>query len=70
MKRYKNRKGELQWMPSLEQLERADANYEGFCLACGTTHRIEPDAHGDECPSCGKPKLFGAMELMLMGVYH
>jgi len=38
----------------------------GFCIACGkSAGGCEPDARGDECESCGEPKVFGAEELLL-----
>lgn len=44
-------------------------DYRGFCLACGkTAHGVEPDAREYVCESCGKPKVYGAEELLIMGV--
>ena len=41
--------------------------YIGFCLACGAEHEgIDLDAHGVECEVCGKPKVYGAEELVLL----
>jgi hypothetical protein len=41
----------------------------GFCVACGEeAYGVEPDARGYECESCGKHKVFGAEELVLMGL--
>lgn len=38
----------------------------GFCIACGAeAHGVEPDARKYECESCGKPKVYGAEELLL-----
>lgn len=40
----------------------------GFCLACGEqADGVEPDAQGYECEACGKAKVYGAEELVLMG---
>ena len=39
----------------------------GFCLACGDeAYGVEPDARKYECESCGKEKVYGAEELLLM----
>lgn len=39
----------------------------GFCLACGAEAcGVEPDARRYTCESCGKPKVYGAEELLLM----
>jgi len=39
----------------------------GFCLACGDeAYGVEPDARKYECASCGKDKVYGAEELLLM----
>ena len=49
----------------LEAVESGD--YMGFCLACGDeAYGVEPDARKYECESCGKPKVYGAEELLLM----
>ena len=50
----------------IEMLERDDN--EGFCIACGEeAYGVEPDARKYECESCGKPKVYGAEELLIMG---
>lgn len=39
----------------------------GICLACGEeAYGVEPDARRYECESCGKPKVYGAQELLFM----
>ena len=39
----------------------------GFCLACGDeAFGVEPDARKYECESCGKEKVYGAEELLMM----
>jgi predicted RNA-binding Zn-ribbon protein involved in translation (DUF1610 family) len=72
MKPYKNRAGETLYKPSLKQLEKA--SYDGtvgYCLACGRkAHGVEPDARKYECDECGAFKVYGAEELLLMGIYH
>jgi hypothetical protein len=46
----------------------ADDNL-GFCLACGAeAYCVEPDARRYECESCGEHKVYGAEELLLMGI--
>jgi hypothetical protein len=40
----------------------------GFCIACGEeSDGCEPDARNYPCDACGKRKVFGAPELILMG---
>lgn len=44
----------------------ADDNL-GFCLACGAeAYGVEPDARKYTCESCGKPKVYGAPEILMM----
>jgi len=39
----------------------------GFCLACGEeAYGVEPDARKYTCESCGKPKVYGAEEILMM----
>jgi hypothetical protein len=46
-----------------------EEEYIGFCLACGDeAYGVEPDARRYECESCGKPKVYGAQEILLMVV--
>ena len=59
-------------MPAKVSLDRvmeaieSDDNL-GFCIACGgEAYGVEPDARGYECEACGKPKVFGAQELLFM----
>jgi hypothetical protein len=73
MQTYKTKTGKTQYRPSAGWLERAinsDSGL-GFCLACGdTAHGVEPDARRYECEACDAPKVYGAEELLLMGIYH
>lgn len=40
----------------------------GFCLACGEeASGVEPDAEGHECESCGKHRVYGAEQILLIG---
>ena len=49
----------------MEQCENDE--YEGICLACGEDAQgVEPDAREYECESCGKEKVYGCQELLLM----
>ena len=58
-------------MVTLEQIIDAiesDDNI-GFCLACGEeAFGVEPDARGYLCEVCGATKVYGAEELLIMGV--
>lgn len=58
-------------MVSLDDIMRAVEEDEntGFCLACGDeAYSVEPDARNYTCESCGESKVFGASELLIMGV--
>lgn len=53
---------------SLEEIESATNDSQGFCLACGELNdMVEPDARHYECEVCGSRQVFGAEELVLMG---
>lgn len=71
--KYKTRSGQTLFKPSfqhLEHLAQSDSN-EGFCLACGEDAQgVEPDARRYTCDSCGEPRVFGASELVLMGLFY
>ena len=42
----------------------------GFCTACGEeVDGIEPDARNYTCDACGATKVFGAPEILLMGLH-
>jgi hypothetical protein len=71
MKAYTTKSGATQFKPSIEQLKRGASAYRGFCLACGKSQGgTEPDARKYTCEHCGAEKVYGAEELMLMGLYH
>lgn len=54
-------------MARIMRAAEADDN-SGFCRACGThVYGVEPDARGYTCEGCGKPEVYGAEELLLMG---
>jgi hypothetical protein len=41
----------------------------GFCVACGNEQSgVEPDAQGYVCENCDRPKVYGAEELIIMGL--
>lgn len=71
MRQYKAKCGAMQFMPSLREVQEASENFDGFCLACGNVQSgVEPDARKYVCESCGKPKVYGAEELALMGLVY
>lgn len=60
--------GKTYFLPTIEEVEEADAELSGFCLACGeVVEGVEPDARGYECECCGAPRVYGAMEFALRG---
>ena len=51
-----------------EQLMGFDGD-PGGCTACGDeADRCEPDARNYKCESCGELAVFGAQELLMMGL--
>jgi len=53
----------------LEDIQAAMETGEGFCVQCGESQGgCEPDAREYECENCGKPLVYGAEELILMGL--
>ena len=73
MKAYQARNGATQYKPSLSSIEdiiRSD-NSTGFCLGCGAEQDgVEPDARKYVCEGCGAAKVYGAEQLLVMGLYH
>lgn len=58
-------------MFDLEQIESAMCDNGGFCTACGDeAFGVEPDARNYKCESCGERKVFGAEELLIMGLVN
>jgi hypothetical protein len=54
---------------SMEAIQEASENSGGFCIACGEeAFGVEPDARNYSCEACGEPQVFGAEELLLMGL--
>lgn len=55
----------------LEEIEAADEENAGFCLACGAYHGcVEIDARNYECEKCGRHTVFGAGEIALRGLVN
>ena len=54
---------------SIGEIQDAIENYEGFCIECGELHdNVEPDARKYKCENCGKKSVYGAEEIILMGL--
>lgn len=73
MKAYTSRAGAPQYKQSIETLMDVveGDNSTGFCLACGEpNHGIEPDMRKGRCEHCGAPKVYGAEQLILMGLFY
>jgi hypothetical protein len=65
--------GLTQYKPSLASVTKIvnGDNATGFCLACGKKQAgVEPDARKYTCLKCGAPKVYGAEELLVMGLTH
>jgi hypothetical protein len=53
----------------LEQIEEAMESQSGFCVKCGAERDCcEPDAREYPCEECGEKAVYGAEELVLMGL--
>lgn len=66
---YKTKGGATQFKPSIQLAMTMAEDYEGFCLACGDIQDgVEPDAQRYTCEGCGAAKVYGAEELVLMGL--
>lgn len=60
--------GKVYFLPTMEEIEQADEDMAGFCLACGEiADGVEPDARGYECECCGASRVYGATEFALRG---
>lgn len=67
---YKTKSGDWQIKPMSDLLGDLDEENLGFCLNCGAQDQTaEPDAVRSVCEDCGAPKVFGAAELALRGIY-
>jgi hypothetical protein len=57
-------------LEALDRYRHAGDN-PGLCLACGAdADGVEPDARKYICEVCDSPGVYGAEELLLMGVAH
>jgi len=73
MKTYRTKTGLTQRLQAFTTLQRAILADEGtgFCLACGKSQTyVEPDAKRYRCVSCDQPKVYGAEQLLLMGLHY
>lgn len=69
VREYRTKSGLTQFKPSIQSVMLMNEDGEGFCLACGHTQGgVEPDARRYTCGACKAPKVFGAEELVLMGL--
>jgi len=54
---------------TLAQIEEASGLQAGYCLACGEMQECcEPDARKYRCDNCSQLQVFGAEELLIMGL--
>ena len=54
---------------TLEDVQRANEEMNGFCLACGHEQGgCEPDARRYSCEACGEKQVFGPHEILFMGM--
>ena len=54
---------------TVAQLKEAGEMQAGYCVACGEMRDgCEPDACEYECEACGQNQVYGAEEIMLMGL--
>lgn len=59
----------LKNMITLEEYEDLTSGYMGYCTSCGFTQEgVEDDAQNYECDDCGESTVFGAGELLMMGL--
>lgn len=66
---YHAKNGAQQFKPSIQLCMAMSHDMDGFCLACAAVvPGVEPDAGKDTCPECGAPKVYGAEQLVLMGL--
>lgn len=55
---------------SLEEIENAIHDQIGFCVECGDEYSecLEPDARKIRCEVCNAPAVYGAEEILFMGL--
>lgn len=73
MKAYKNKRGDARFMQTIKTLTNAvqDDNSTGFCIGCGNEQMgVEPDMRKGHCDDCGAELVYGAEELMMMGLCY
>jgi hypothetical protein len=59
----------LQSFADLAEIAETD-NDAGFCIACGElAEGIEPDAHRYTCECCGAREVYGAEQLIMLGLH-
>ena len=64
-----NMKKILRKVPFLEIEEAILSGNTGFCLVCGELHDcVEPDATEYVCEVCGEHAVYGAEEILIMGM--
>lgn len=72
-KAYRAKNGRIQHKPSMGWLTSVveGDNDLGFCLNCAEEiSGVEPDAERDSCPSCYEHKVYGAEQLLLIGLCY
>lgn len=54
----------------LEDIEELIHGSYGACIYCGepTCEMVEPDADGYHCESCNRPGVYGAENILIMGL--
>ena len=56
-------------MLTLEEYREYQDEFIGVCLECGDIQEnVEPDARNYPCDACGARQVFGAEELLIMGM--
>jgi predicted RNA-binding Zn-ribbon protein involved in translation (DUF1610 family) len=54
---------------TIEEIEEGMALQSGYCTECGAMREMcEPDAREYECDECGALAVYGAEELVIMGL--
>jgi hypothetical protein len=66
---YKSKAGRMLFKPTLALVMEMEDDNQGFCLACGEVQDgCEPDAVRYTCECCGENKVYGVIELALVGL--
>lgn len=54
---------------TLDEIQIADNDMIGFCIECGEPQDMcEPDARERPCEACGQSTVYGAQEILIMGL--